>query len=191
MKRYIRAYSDDGKGYWYHARHGVGPGTIPSDVHLLKVVEDPENSWKDYFLLDRALTTSELSEYDLKEQCPPGITAATSPSKFLSYENQMTFKKGTHRFAVYFTDPGDFGNMHAIIYELHAYDDANYIWARIDGLNVTFLDKETEIDKMHLWSYEEEYYDGEINEYITDVVSTICDDLIEMNKDVKPVMVHN
>ena len=78
MKRYIKAYIDDGQGYWYHARHGVGPGTIPSDVKLLKVVEDPENSWKDYFLLDRALTTEELNEYDLKEKCPPSVNCSTS-----------------------------------------------------------------------------------------------------------------
>lgn len=69
MKRYIRTTRCD--GYWYHARHGVGPGTIPRDCHLLDVVEDPDNSWKDYFLLDRALTAEELREFDLKEECPP------------------------------------------------------------------------------------------------------------------------
>lgn len=77
MRRKIYCTSEC-NGYWYHARHGVGPGTIPRDVHLLKVVEDPENSWKDYFLLDRALTSDELAEYDLKEKCPPQIEASTS-----------------------------------------------------------------------------------------------------------------
>ncbi len=77
MRRKIYCTSDC-KGYWYHARHGVGPGTIPRDVKLIKVVEDPENSWKDYFLLDRALTTQELSDYDLKEKCPPSVECSTS-----------------------------------------------------------------------------------------------------------------
>lgn len=77
MRRKIYCTSDC-KGYWYHARHGVGPGTIPRDVKLIKVVEDPENSWKDYFLLDRALTTQELSDYDLKEKCPPSVECSVS-----------------------------------------------------------------------------------------------------------------
>lgn len=95
MKRYIRAYSDDRQGYWYHARHGVGPGTIPSGVKLLKVVEDPENSWKDYFLLDRALTTQELKEYDLKEKCPPSVECATSIKASTSVPCIEYYKKMT------------------------------------------------------------------------------------------------
>ena len=77
MRRKIYSTSDC-KGYWYHARHGIGPGTIPNDVHLIKVVDDPENRWKDYICLDRFLTTQELRDYDLKEECPPQITASTN-----------------------------------------------------------------------------------------------------------------
>lgn len=77
MRRQI--YCTSGcNGYWYHARHGIGPGTIPNDVHLLKCVDDPENRWKDYICLDRFLTTQELRDYDLVEKCPPSIECATS-----------------------------------------------------------------------------------------------------------------
>lgn len=103
MRRKIYCTSDC-NGYWYHARHGVGPGTIPKDVHLIKVVEDPENSWKDYFLLDRVLTTAELAEYDLKEECPPSVECATSIKASTSvdcmdYYQRMSPEDETYAFS--------------------------------------------------------------------------------------------
>ena len=53
--------------YWYKLRHGLGPGTLPKDVNVLKVVED---GYKDYVLLDKMLTTDELNEFDIKEEEP-------------------------------------------------------------------------------------------------------------------------
>lgn len=50
-------------GYMYITKHGLGPGTLPKDAHLLK--------WKDLphymtaIWLDRFLTTDELKQYDI------------------------------------------------------------------------------------------------------------------------------
>ena len=50
-------------GYMYITKHGLGPGTLPKDAHLLK--------WKDLphymtaIWLDRFLTTDELNQYDI------------------------------------------------------------------------------------------------------------------------------
>ena len=63
----VTASIDTGLHYWYKFKHGLGPGTMPSDCHILKVVED---GWKDYVLLDRMLTTQELNEYEIKEEEP-------------------------------------------------------------------------------------------------------------------------
>ena len=58
------------KGFWYLSRHGIGPGTIPNDCHLLEVKDHEENRWKCYIKLNRVLTTEEFKFYDLKEQAP-------------------------------------------------------------------------------------------------------------------------
>jgi hypothetical protein len=66
--RHVVAAVDTGMDYWYFTRHGLGPGTIPKDVTVLDTVEDGYDTW---VLLDKMLTTAELHEFDLKEQCPP------------------------------------------------------------------------------------------------------------------------
>ena len=71
-------YTDDADGWWYLARHGLGPGTIPRDVTMIDHKEDPENPWKDYICLDRFLTTQELKEYDLIEKMPPAEIKSAS-----------------------------------------------------------------------------------------------------------------
>ena len=79
-KQKITSSVDTGLHYWYKFKHGLGPGTMPSDCHLLKVVED---GWKDYVLLDRMLTTEELNQYEIKEE---------EPSDELLAENGITDK---------------------------------------------------------------------------------------------------
>lgn len=64
----ITASVDTGLTYWYLFKHGLGPGTMPKGVNVLKVIED---GWKDYVLLDQMLTTNELNEYEIKEATPP------------------------------------------------------------------------------------------------------------------------
>lgn len=64
----VTASVNTGMSYWYKFRHGLGPGTMPRDCQILKVIDD---GWKDYVLLDRMLTTQELNEYEIKEETPP------------------------------------------------------------------------------------------------------------------------
>lgn len=65
--RKITSSIDTGMNYWYLSRHGIGPGTIPSGVKIIKCIDD---GWDTYMLLDRLLTTEELKFYDLKEKAP-------------------------------------------------------------------------------------------------------------------------
>lgn len=59
----IQASSPTNKGYLYLTKHGVGPGTLPKDVKLLKYKDLSE--YITAIWLDRFLTTKELDYYDI------------------------------------------------------------------------------------------------------------------------------
>lgn len=75
MEKIVR-YSDEvpyeNRRYWYFTLHGLGPGTLPKDVHVLESREgqNRKGTWGDYLLLDAVLNTDELKEYDLIELTP-------------------------------------------------------------------------------------------------------------------------
>lgn len=75
MDKPIR-YSDEvpyeKRRYWYFTLHGLGPGTIPKDLHVLETREgkNDKGTLGLYICLDGILNTSELSEYDLRELAP-------------------------------------------------------------------------------------------------------------------------
>lgn len=62
---------DTGETYWYYTPHGLGPGSIPKGVNVLKTIET--DNFGTYFLSDKLLTTSELREYEIKEKIPDEI----------------------------------------------------------------------------------------------------------------------
>lgn len=92
----VTASVDTGLQYWYLTKHGLGPGMMPGDVHLLDVVED---GWDTYILLDKMLTTDELNYFDIKEATPPaellasctveGATAEELNKKFAEYTKKQ------------------------------------------------------------------------------------------------------
>lgn len=76
-KRYIKSFTaDDLKaqlgsnypkgGYLYIFKHGIGPGTIPSDVKVVKVKDLP--NYYTAVWLDRFLTDEELKQYDIPDE---------------------------------------------------------------------------------------------------------------------------
>ena len=72
IKRYsdVRPYSE--RKYWYFTTHGVQPGSIPKDLHVLEV-RDGENergTQGTFVMLDGVLNTSELRKYDMRELAP-------------------------------------------------------------------------------------------------------------------------
>lgn len=64
MKRYIKSSSE--RPYLYIFKHGVGPGTLPKDVDIVKTKDLP-NGYTAVWL-DRFLTTSELKQYDIPSE---------------------------------------------------------------------------------------------------------------------------
>lgn len=76
MKRYIKLDSQtdfirkhqnrpDG-GYLYILKHGIGPGTLPKDVEIIRT-EDLPNYYTAVWL-DRFLTATELKQYDIPSE---------------------------------------------------------------------------------------------------------------------------
>lgn len=67
MKKFIRANNYNSRGYLYILTNGLGPGTIPKDVSVLKSIEldDFGHPYKTAVWLSRWLTTEELKKYDI------------------------------------------------------------------------------------------------------------------------------
>lgn len=53
-------------GYLYIFKHGIGPGTIPDDVNVVRVKDLP--NYYTAVWLDRFLTTDELKQYDIPSE---------------------------------------------------------------------------------------------------------------------------
>lgn len=61
MKRYIKSSSE--RPYLYIFKHGIGPGTLPKDVQVVRTKDLPRGYTAVW--TDRFLTTSEMDEFDI------------------------------------------------------------------------------------------------------------------------------
>lgn len=77
MKKYIKSYTADELkaqlgdnypqgGYLYILKHGIGPGTIPRDVTVIKTKDLP--NYYTAVWLDRFLSADELKQYDIPSE---------------------------------------------------------------------------------------------------------------------------
>lgn len=64
MKRYIKSNSQN--GYLYIFKHGIGPGTLPSDVTIIRTKDLP-NGYTAVWT-ERFLTTEEMDQYDIPHE---------------------------------------------------------------------------------------------------------------------------
>lgn len=65
-RRYINDYMKTHEIYpqYYKTTHGLGPGMMPYDVHI---VDHYETDYVDYLAFDRTLTPEEIRKYDLRQ----------------------------------------------------------------------------------------------------------------------------
>jgi hypothetical protein len=104
-----------------------------------------------------------------------------------------TYTRNRQKFAIHQNNPADPNNWKATISEIHPYDDAEYLWARVGKrgtLSVEFIQNGKVIDTMQLHYYEPDEYEHE-EEYYDEVTDAICLALLNFNKDVEPIMIHN
>ena len=90
-ERYSDVVPYENRKYWYFTTHGVGPGTIPKDLHVLEIREgqNDRGTWGDFICLDGVLNTSELQKYDLRELAP---TTNESLTESMTKEEVQTKK---------------------------------------------------------------------------------------------------
>jgi len=108
------------------------------------------------------------------------------------YSDYMTIQHGRQKFSVHINYDGPYeGSFAAQVSEIHPYDDADYAWARIKhNGQVEFIKGGKIMDKMQLPSYDEADYE-DISEYYNDMLDSVAVELMDINKAVKPRMIHN
>jgi len=111
----------------------------------------------------------------------------------LNQDNHITFYHGRRMFAanirMTYLYPMFVGN----VYQPHPYDDAEYTMAfvgRRGVMNVEFVRGGKVISRMQFHSYEEEDYERP-EDYVTDVLDQIAVEILDLDKNVEPKMVHN
>ena len=83
------------------------------------------------------------------------------------------------------------GLMWGQIQRIAPYDDADYYWAKISGNGqVQFIHSGKVIDKMQMWSYEEDDYES-VDDYFNDIINEAAKELDEFNKNIEPRMMDN
>ena len=77
------------------------------------------------------------------------------------------------------------------IQRIAAYDDADYYWAKLSNNGqVKFIHNGKVVDKMQLWAYDDEDYES-IDDYFSDIISTVADDLDQYNDEIEPRMMYD
>ena len=75
ITRYSDVVPEEDRKYWYFTTHGVGPGSIPSDLKVLKTQEGKNRKGTEgvFVQLNGVLNTSELKKFDMIELSPENL----------------------------------------------------------------------------------------------------------------------
>ena len=105
------------------------------------------------------------------------------------------FNIGKSKYRFYGVIDEELGFAYGDISKLTPYDDADYYWARIDKNGIVKYIQGTKVkSKDQLFYYEDsdEYDDYEsASEYIDYIITSVAEQLDELNSKIKPVMIHN
>ena len=108
------------------------------------------------------------------------------------YTDYTSIQHGKQRFSVHYSFNGPYeGSFVAQISEIHPYDDADYVWAKINANGrIDYIKNGRVIDRAQLPDYIEEDYE-DVNEYYNEMIDMVAVDIMDMNRSIKPVMIHN
>ena len=75
ITRYSDVVPEEDRKYWYFTTHGIGPGSIPSDLKVLKTQEGKNRKGTEgvFVQLNGVLNTSELKKFDMTELSPENL----------------------------------------------------------------------------------------------------------------------
>jgi len=110
------------------------------------------------------------------------------------YTDRYNINVDGQKFTVYTAYGDDPENIQFQISEVHPYDDAKYAWAKKDRpVGATVYKDGKRYGFIELRDVEE-YFESEPNpspeEYIKEIIEYTCKELRNINRNVKPVMVH-
>lgn len=115
------------------------------------------------------------------------------------YDEQTTLSRGGKRFSVKYNSVDTSPNadpmkmlrtFKAQVSEIHPYDEAEYVWARIGqrpGI-IEYIQNGSIVDVSYYMTSED--WDVENIEWCDTVIDTAIENLIELNKNVQPRMSH-
>lgn len=119
------------------------------------------------------------------------VIKASANAETYKYDgNPFPFQHGMRRFMARINADNNLIRNGSIT-QIRPYDDAEYTWAKIEGPVVKFIRDGKVLDKMTIHDYDEDDYESGFDEYIGDVLDTIAVELLDFDRDVKPIIIHN
>ena len=106
---------------------------------------------------------------------------------------EFTVPRTRHRYVFRGTIDYTHGWVTGQLTRIAPYDDADYYWAKIGdgGTNfVKFIQDGKIRDRMQYWYYDQDDYE-DVNEYLSDIMLDMCEQLDHYNDDIKPRIIHN
>lgn len=109
-----------------------------------------------------------------------------------------TFKLGKKRFSVHYNniDNGPTADPVSMlrqfkgqVSEIHPYDDADYAWADLSKGVVDYYRSNKHIDKSYYGTSDD--MDVENEEWCEAVLHAVAENLVDLNRDVEPLIIHN
>lgn len=126
------------------------------------------------------------------------ISSSSTITASSEYDQYMVTRLNRKQFSVHYTeidnspdaDPVDMIQQFKFqVREIHPYDDAEYTWAKGGNGIIKYIRNGKEVDRTHYMTADDwEMDNGEWCDYI---IRVAMEDLTELNKDVKPRMIHN
>lgn len=128
----------------------------------------------------------------------PVISSTDTITASSEYDQYMTNTLDRQKFGVHYTkvyngpdaDPVDMCRKFKFqVSEIHPYDDAEYTWAKGENGIIKYIRNGKEVDRTHYMTADDWEMDNE--EWCDYIIRVAMEDLTELNKDVKPRMIHN
>lgn len=112
------------------------------------------------------------------------VIKATTDTQVLNWH-------GTAKYFVRFDkESSTVDNFVIQISKVSPYDDADYVWAEVNQAQGLFIQDGKVIDKMMMWTYEDEWFESE-DEFFDNVIDTVIYELEEYNSEIDPKIIHN
>jgi len=111
----------------------------------------------------------------------------------VNQDNHITFYHGRKMFAANIRMIQPYPLFSGYVYRPHPYDDAEYTTAYVGRrgvMDVEFVRAGKVISRIQFHQYDEEDYERP-EDYVTDVLDQIAVEILDLDRNVEPRMVHN